>query len=501
MKRPGHNLTPKTPKKFKSSRAPPSQSTFFRGVRGVAGGIAGAWAGAGVAAATGQLEMAPALVYGGAALGASLGFGRSVSQRKNMKAVNKLVNKSAMKITGKVKVKRNKKVKVSGYLKKAIKQTLVNNSAVGTFNLATQGYVGYGLGAADLEIAGSQNMNSTLTAAFMPGVSGSNGQRCLYNQLFTFGNVATTAITHTELNFFTPAKILHAASILFNNKPITSSPYLDTGNLSTAFISATGAPVTNAHQNLKIDVLNSYVHFSLKNCSDRIVMVDIWELGTTLKFQDTNPLKSMILVEDSTSFTATENRTYLAVDAGGVAINSCLDPFIDPVKEMQKVGYKFKGRKRSMVLAPDETCVHSIQGPKGMLDYSKLIADNILKVDKHVKNWSVGCIISVRPDQVAKISTTDTGSRSIVYVDGTNSGIMRLPISVEMFESYKIAVPEVAGFVTTAGLAGSLQLLNNRKHKHITFNACADHNPVAVGSYGVSNEENPVAGAVTGQFA
>jgi len=77
---------------------------------------------------------------------------------------------------------------------------------------------------------------------------------------------------------------------------------------------------------------------------------------------------------------------------------------------------------------------------------------------------------------------------------------MVAPIAIEIVESYKVAVPEIAGFLTTSALPGSRQMLNLRRHKTIVFSqkeGRAEDNT----RYSTSNEVNPLAeGPINNQY-
>jgi len=72
---------------------------------------------------------------------------------------------------------------------------------------------------------------------------------------------------------------------------------------------------------------------------------------------------------------------------------------------------------------------------------------------------------------------------------GSGNLSLGMQVCVEVEESYKIAVPEIAGFISTAGAAGTLQQLNLRKHKYQVFSV----KERGSNNYSVSNEVNPLA--------
>jgi len=426
------------------------------------------------------------------------------TQSKNMPGnpVNYLVNKSSMKVKGKLKIKRQKRMKLSKKFVSGVKQVLQGQSAYGTYTTIKHGYVGSLFGSSRGQIAGD-DMGHTQSQVLYNDVDAIAG-RTLFNQLVYYKkNAATSGIVPgTGLNFFTPAKILDAASVLFNHKNPTSNPYLTTGNLSTIALVDSGAPSVSGNVgNLKITVVKSYVEFTIKNVSSRVVCMDIWECQPTLKFVDNNPLANAQSVALSTVQTSTNNLdTNLAYYAASAMDGQQLlhDIKFDPLAIVKpSTDFKWKWKKRSMVLAPEESCVHSINGPSGTFDYSKLLVTNFASptpgtyasYGSHYKGWSVGCVISVCGDQVLTLdSTASAGGRDMYQVSDTPL-ILGMPVNIEMKEVYTIKVPEVAGFIDNAGAAGSLQQLNLRKRKDVIFNM----SELGMNVYQVGNEENPLS--------
>lgn len=421
----------------------------------------------------------------------------------SVKAQKKLVSRSSMASKGKVVVKKVKGVRVPNKLRKQIKQVLVGQQATGTYTTVKSGFVGSIALAAAGGLAGD-DLGKTQTQVYCNATTGvAPPGRTFFNQLVNYRPLALSGYTPgTGLNFFTPGKIWDAASVLFNNKPLAVNPYNDLGNLSQTFTGTTGVPGTAAPGQLKINVLNSYVQFTLKNVSNRVVTVEIWECTPTLKFQDTNPLQSMVTAVGAYSeVTSDTNFQYSVTGSLGGTSNAMFDCTLDIFDVAAKrMGLKFKWRKRAMVLAPDETCIHSIKGPKGILDTKDLYvtppnatgtsATPVLNYTSLVKNWSVGCVISVAGDFV--LPTQDSNGGRFIYT--TTVGALGMPIVCEVIESYRIAVPEIAGFVTSSGLAGTSQMLNLRKPKQIVFN----QTQLATNFYTVSNEVNPLAETAAG---
>lgn len=433
--------------------------------------------------------------------------------KKNVQ--NKLVNRSAMVVRGKAKVKNVKKLKVSKYLKKAIKQVTSGSAARGTYTTLKQGYVGscaaIGTGVLSFSCLGEGSgvaANQTVALFADPAVT-PVGFRTLWNCLAQNNlTLAPNVVTQGDLNFFTPAKILDAASVLFNGKA-PGNPQVTTGNLSEVVSNTTGAPTTTT-PNLKIEVVNSSAVFRIKNTSDRVVLMDIWECTPTLKFQPNNIVQTL-----ATQFNAFQNGgldetvEYHKTSAGSISGEYLFEGSYDPLAvSKQYQGLPFKWKKREMVLHPDETCVHTIKGPRGTLDFKKLVTStpastsSQIQLNPLVKGWSVSCAISIRGDQVFKPAVAGIGGRDVYHqsvVAGTVS--FGMPVSIELEEKYRLVVPDIAGYRTQNGAAGTVQSLNFRKPRFIFWNTLPVQSvtvPAAQG-YVVSSEENFVADTVAGR--
>lgn len=418
-----------------------------------------------------------------------------------------LTTRTAMTVKGKTKTKVVKTVAVPSRLRKQIKQVLVGQQAVGSYKTIKEGFVGSFMPSpgnpgplAGSALGQAQNVVYWNVNNAVPG-------RTYFNTLVTRLDSpgVSTSIGGTELNFFTPAKLLDAASVLFNGKAVSIDPYLETGNLSTVAQNDGTLNFSNPGK-LKINILNSYAKFSIKNVSNRVVTMEIWECMPSQMFQETNPLNTLNAVFEgfgSSSGTTGQDTSYAYYDLNGTAAASSVargfyeigqDPF-----EIAKQNYDFKftWKKRTMILAPEETCVHSIRGPKGIFDYSKMQRTNnavpqpvpIISRLAMVKGLSVGCVIGISGDQVlTQTAAASQGGRKN-YLGG-GSVTLGMPVCVEVEEYYKIAVPEIAGFRQSA--TALVMPLNQRKEKHIVFS----QKEKGQNNFTVSNEVNPLADSV-----
>lgn len=430
-------------------------------------------------------------------------------------AVNRLVDKSSMKIKGKRKLKKIKNIKVSRALTKKIKKVISGTEATGSYTTVKAGFVGCAWNTPSATnalpnqrvVGGLPSVGNVTYASIVgPSVNEPAGSRTLWAMLSNWDPAAgytplTDLIPGTDMNYFTIEKILDAASVCFNRKAISQTPWVTTNNLSTIFNVTNGLPTNTAPGPLKIKLVNSWVQFTLRNMSGRIAHLDIFECTPKHKFQTKPALQSMAdTLEAGGQNVQDENFTQDATfryynrlaDASGVQgyISGLLtEGTVDPAMIANQFGFNYKVVKRQMVLQPYETCIHSIKGPSAELDYSKMNVEQTAQV-AFLKGVSVSVFMSVRVDQ-ALPTTQSSGAK---YADtaavpaGTDvySAQMSMPIAVEIKESYTVKVPEVAGFISAA--AGQRQQLNLRKKK-IVYANYLDKNGTQV--FQVANEQNP----------
>ncbi|QGH72924.1 MAG: putative capsid protein [CRESS virus sp. cta0f7] len=450
---------------------------------------------------------------GGAVIGAAASLKRihdnqmELAQKKmGSKVVNKRVDKSAMSVKGKAKVKRAKPVKVSPYLRKAIKQVSAGMEAKGLYKRSFQGLVGYAsaLGTVAIDYsATAAMMNGSQIGAYVPaGRFKIMGHKSLWNALAQRTNGTTTfsMLDNCDLNFFTPGKIWHAASVLFNNKLENANCYNPVGNLTqmtSVAIPTFGNPVLSPN-GLKINVLNSYATLNFRNLGARNVFVDVYECVTTVKYPTDNPLVELIDValntQDSASVKVTvgcwEGRgagTYL----DGNQFKYITDPNTDGIAIAKANGWKWKYKKHSMMLSPGENCAHTVKGPSGMFDFQKTLNVDtaVFSMNAH-GNWSKHLIVTVKPEATMRTSVND-GTHFIPAVADV-AALFGL-VSVDVTEVLKIAVPEIAGFINPVDqTAGTVQPLNLKKKRYQLTNIGTVIND-AVADITATSEFNPVA--------
>jgi len=488
--------------------------------RVVGGYVAGAAAAGAATVAAGPEVSAPAILYGGLA-GAIAGYNsrKQLVQNKMKSVANLQVGKTSMTKKGKAKVKRVKSVAVSPYLRKAVKEVMKGAQATGVYKRTIAGVVGNSRSVSsqsstvggDVSVATNMMgiLTGTQTGAYVAAAyARSTGQRTWWNMLGVKETAADqnfSLLDNSDMNFFTPQKIWHAASVLFNDKAEDPNPYNTTvGNLFTEYNPTSGAEVATA-KNLKIEVVESYVQFTMKNLSARPQFVDIYECVSTMKFSDNNPLDDLrevaLQIQDRsdthnivggyeivTAITSDENHSFITdihTDAPGVC---------------KQNGWKWKYVKKTMMLASGETCVHTMKGPKGILDFAKLLDTEAPGTTARyrlavLKDWSKHVMISVYPDQVARL-----GSGSTLWSNAGLRWITQTPgfrhlfglVAVETTEYIKMKVPEVAGFVQKTVSTGAGQTLNLRKRRYQFTNLTGGLNS-EVNDVVTTTEYNPAA--------
>lgn len=414
-------------------------------------------------------------------------------------------NHSSQKVVGKTRVVKVKKRHVSAKFKASVKEVLSGVMARGTYTTLKQGYVGSMINNGNNTLLSVTDLTVSAPAVLIDGSAGnSTGSRTLFNCLVVNNPGANpTSIAQTGMNYFTPAKVLDAASVLFNNKP-PGDPYLTTGNMSDIEAIANAVPVLTT-PNLKIEIVDSSVVFRMKNLSTRVATVEIWELTPTQKFGFVAPLSQVLGLGPAFAATQNDGPVKYFVDIGAAQTNQfhfeqAYDPFGVAKKYM---GFPFVWKKRTMIMMPDETSAHTIVGPKGVMDFKKLMLGNpnpAVQLNALVKGFSVAVVISVNGDQVYKSSASGIGSRDIYMSAIANRFDLGMPISIEIEEKYRLAVPEIAGFISIAPLVGASQMLNLRKTKFVFWNQIRPQGPTDTPATGyiTANSENPLAASTSG---
>jgi len=447
----------------------------------------------------------------GAVIGQNLAqrlFTKEIQMRDPISVINAQSKRATMRKSGHKNIKtiqgKQKKVKVSTVLRDKIKKVIEEKKAPGTYVKTTHGTVG---------CTESNSTNASSYTGTVNGVANQIRVIPMFNNITDLGgnqvtwwqslNAHTqgdTMVDGYDLVFFTPYKILDAASILWNGKVMAQDATLTTGNFSTYVDNSTLNPKTTPLRN-NIYIRNAYVTFEIKNNSQRPMTLFIRNCVPKVKFQDSGPLQA---------FQAGVYRD-LAIPSGDT--NGPLVPysatsdqnlsryFNDPNLPWSLIdNYKrnWKHETMTVLINPGETHKHSIQGPKNMtVNYNDLYKDGNYNIATFYKKTSAAVVIGVLPD--LEYATVLSGSRvnmSGRWVKTTSTSLDKSiihPISIEVKEHFDLSMPEITGFIyPTAQTPGIVQPLNLRQRKYASFYSgynADEPNMVVQGA----NEENPAA--------
>lgn len=185
-------------------------------------------------------------------------------------------------------------------------------------------------------------------------------------------SVAVSNVAGSEALFFSPAKIVDAASVLWNSKTPAYNHTLTTNNLALA--------------DLKILVIKSKVTYTMRNNSQWWVHIDFYEASykentATSAFTTWNSLVA-------TQGTAKDYISNLQTATNAANLIGCEPGLVNGISKH----CTFK--KRRIRLAPGQFKTISIKGPSNTwYDYNKFFAaDGTTRVDSYAKNLSVSVI-------------------------------------------------------------------------------------------------------------
>lgn len=427
---------------------------------------------------------------------------RSWSSR-NVNPINAAAGRATMKRknTKNEKVKSTKKVKVSKGLREKVQKVIAGENAYGAYHVRFGGMIGYidpGIFAGFNRTA-SYLRDSNYCTSIWGGTSFPAGSKVWFGAHHRNAGTGTLANMSTNVDrvfcYFSPMKILDAASVLWNRKTPTADITAVADNFSLVTGITTGTPQLGSSQfpqtgPLEIRIINSYVTWRMKNTSQRSLLVKIYHCVPKLKYCDVGPLS--ILTSPNESVDTSTNLKELAgvpVNSGGsIASTLCTHPQFEPnMNPSFASAYKYS--QKIINLKPGEECIHSIQGPKNYtLDYNKLHSENETKVGSFFKHTTIIPIVSVEVDSV--FGTDGIGQLTGQYgikTANVNPSIVT-PISIEVDEVFKLSCPQNTGFISRAAIAGSVQQLN-LKTKRVVF-ANFNTAPAAGDTYSFYNEEN-----------
>lgn len=455
--------------------------------------------------------------------------------------VNSQAGRASMKKSGKIKsVRRGKTVKVSSRLRKQVKEVMKEAAYSGNYNAVVQGTIGTAIFNAGIETEATGNT----AAGVFPSANGvqviaipryNNSKSANWNYWGALynGSIESPPSYQNTMEHFSPLQFLDAASKLWNCKYGTAASWYahDSGNIQLNVNRATGIGQDPTASNapamvgdLKLQIVNSYVQYTLRNTTQRSMTVEIFHCTPKLKFPGSNALTDLcnsVRAELSgvDTFGATATAPRIAMFQTQASTAGSAGSVMDVIQNIQfdpKDSRQFKSRwnyqKVTIRIGGGEVCQHSVQGPKNvMLDYAKIVQQiqgaNAFTATKTipvwVKGYSVSVFMRVIPDQVPVFYSASVIPANINQSGnfdlGRNSDLIgkkiTLPIAVDMKYGYHLKCPEQAGYLQQAVVAGAAQYLNlkrvSRRFDNYTSDPIFPSAAVSPTNYLVNNEENP----------
>lgn len=416
-------------------------------------------------------------------------------------------------------VHRKRNVKVSKQLRKKVQKVIdggafkgtYHTSRFGTIGITTSGTATVNLGLVDeLETMGGY----TQQLAFQRHQLDVDGNtRFWFAHALQSTNTSGTAglVQGSEWQFFSPLKIVDAASVLWNGKRPNENYASQVGNLNTVHVEATGSPVVGTNTNpqikgLKIHIDNSYVKFTIKNNSQRAMSICVYNCVPKVKFPIATALQAFqqaVIREADGSNSAFMSAVTVNHSTTEQEQALFANPAVEP-NMFKSFSTSYKYEKVIIKIAPGETCTHSVQGPKSYtLDYAKLYNSGVNEQGKAYKGTTMFCMMSIIPDMAfmtAGINTANQGTTGRYVASTSAIDSIADPVSIQWEEVYRLSIPEVVGFRTQNGTAGTMQVLNKklprRAFGNFTKLGNVDANPVHTDF----DEENPGIGIVSNKF-
>lgn len=432
----------------------------------------------------------------------------SYPQNKMVKGMYSTINaqagRASVRMTGKkVKVKARRAVKVSKNLREKVTKVIAGKDCYGEYITRTGAAIGYidiGSTATGTEV-GLPIMRDTSYAYAVWANPLTAGSKIWWAGVCNNNNTLGVLADNYSGAFvyFSPLKILNAASILFNQKAVNEDWTLTAGNFSlvtpvataTPQVGSTSFPLAGA---MNVYVHNSYVHWRIKNISQRSYRIKIYHCVSKLKFQDVSPLTCLKNVAANILDDATNRASWIGLANGASGPTGLIThPMFEP-KKYPPFATAWKYDCTEINLKPGEEMVHTIQGPKNYnLDYTKLNPDGTTEIGSFFKDTTKCCMVSVELD-AAWMTDGAFNDAGQWFNRTTPQAVNRLqnPISIEVDEIYKLSCPKNTGFISRALAAGTIQTLNlqSDRHVYVNFNSA----PTAAQTYTTFNEEQPGSG-------
>ncbi len=430
--------------------------------------------------------------------------------------INVMAGKASIKVKGRKKIRsivhRKKAVKVSRPLRKKIQKVIDGELAKGTYTTTRFGTIGI-TNSNEATISTIIEIDKDMggypdSFAFQKQQKNSPGyNRWWFAQPIQKVGVTTAfgLIQGSEWQFFTPLKVIDAASVLWNRKAITVDYAIQTDNFNTVVVAATGAPVAGGTasdpgiKGFKVLIDNSYVKFTMKNNSQRTLKISVYNCVPKIKFPNQLPLDSLQdgIIEETdganTSYFGAHTTGFTSLQqAQALLVNPQFEPSM-----CKSFAASWKYEKKVIRIDPGETITHSIQGPKGyLLDYRKLWDGGLDQGGLAYKQTSCCVMMSFEVDMVYSTAGVGSDTQGITgHYAQTQDAINSLvePLSIQWDEVYRLSIPDVTGFSKSAigDTAGDAQVLNLRIPRRAFGNFTNTASDTVNPTYIQYDEENP----------
>lgn len=420
--------------------------------------------------------------------------------------IRRQAGRSTRKVVGRKKTKgivhRKRSVKVSPTLRKKIKKVIAGTEIKGVYTAVRQGTIGFtATGATSVEyrrVTRNGGYALPITSTKIPKTSGAN-VRFWFAQPYTSKDGFTDG---EEWQFFSPMKILDAASVIWNQKPINTDYTNQAINLNTVHNKTTGTMIAGNQadmniKGLKIHVMNSYVSMVLKNNTERSVNIVVYKCVPAIKFPVSTALESFV---DAITQEMDATNSGLVNISGPLADpvdNAVIMPGIHP-NTFKAFSSSWKYTKVNINLSAGETTTMNFQGPKNyVLDYDKLNVGDDDKAHLAYKQTTMQVFMSVSPD-LEFATNADTAFEHTTgrwwQTNDAESDITN-PVSIEWKETYRLALPHIVGFQNgPEGVGGNKVTLNLRIPRRAYGNFVKVTDATTATTYIAHDEENPGAG-------
>lgn len=437
----------------------------------------------------------------------------TVGRLQQRSTTNMLASRAAKKVTGQKALrgmKGKKKVRVAPGLRKKIKQVVEADKLYGEYHTVRIGHVGVvrdkDSPTVQFGVSNQGGYAASSVSMTIPANTPTDW-RTLWTGMCTTG---ITVAQGDDFQFFTPLKIMDAASVLWNEKGSNKDYINQAGNISMPVSLTTGAEVgggTAANptfQLTKIHLINAFVELELTNLSNRRMYVKLYMCVPRVTAVDNPPLG--LLDQALRQETSGANTAYFRAGTtfGGTLSQNdllLLNPQFGPAQSpIFNATYKYETVE--ITIQPQETVLHSVQGPRNLTyDFNKLHSGSTDLAGRLWKKSSVAMMVEIVYDMVSLASAQQTG-RFVPNATTVVDDVMSMPLSIEMRETFKMSMPDNIGFIQrTAGIGTSMPL-NMRKTSKAWGNftepmAISDTVPL---TYNIRNDEDPLLSTASSIF-